>query len=185
MIFNETKLKGACTIDLEKRADDRGFFARGWCRKEFAAHGIQVDILQGNVSWNPVKGTLRGMHWQVAPHEEGKLVRCVRGRIYDAIVDIRPGSPTQWQWIGVELSSENFRMLWVPPGFAHGFQTLEDNCEVNYLVSAAYSPEASRGLRFDDPAIGIAWPLPVTKISDADRGWPAVQKTQAAAEAAD
>lgn len=184
MIFSETKLKGAYLIELEKRQDDRGFFARGWCSREFADHGIAVDILQGNVSVNPHKGTLRGMHWQVAPHEEGKLVRCVRGRIYDVIVDIRPGSATQWQWLGVELTAENYRMLWVPPGFAHGFQTLEDDCEVNYLVSAAYSPEASRGLRHDDPAIGIEWPLPVTKISDIDRGWPDVRK-KTAAEAAD
>ncbi len=184
MIFSETTLKGAFTIELEKREDDRGFFARGWCRKEFADHGIHVEALQGNVSWNPAKGTLRGMHWQVAPHEEGKLIRCPRGRIFDVIVDLRPGSPTQYQWFGAELTSENYRMMWCPPGFAHGFQTLEDNCEVNYLVSAAYSPEASRGLRYDDPAIGIAWPLPVTTISEQDRNWPDVKKTPAA-EAAD
>lgn len=172
MIFNPTKLAGACLIDLEKRSDDRGFFARTWCRKEFSAQGLVEEFVQANVSYNRRKGTLRGMHYQLAPHEEVKLVRCTRGSIYDAIVDVRPDSPTYLQWIGVELTAANYRMLYVPAGFAHGFQTLEDDTEVVYQVSAFYTPQAERGARCNDPAFGIRWPLPVAVISEKDRTWP-------------
>ena len=172
MIFRETPLAGAWVVELEPRADDRGFFARSFCRDEFAAHGLATEFVQANVSVNPHPGTLRGMHWQEAPHREAKLIRCVRGAIFDAIVDLRAGSPTFRRWFGVELTAENRRALYVPEEFAHGFQTLGPDAEVNYLVSASYAPGAARGLRHDDPAIGIAWPLPVSRISAADRGWP-------------
>ena len=172
MRFIETRLLGAFIIELDRRGDERGFFARTWCAKEFAAHGIDVAMLQGNLSTNLKRGTLRGMHFQAAPHQEDKLVRCTRGAIFDVIVDMRPQSPTYREWIGVELTADNYRMLFVPKDFAHGYQTLIDHAEVNYLVSAEYVPAASRGLRHNDPALGITWPLPVTAISDADRSWP-------------
>ncbi|WP_298723319.1 dTDP-4-dehydrorhamnose 3,5-epimerase [uncultured Ferrovibrio sp.] len=177
MKFTETKLPGAFIIDLERREDDRGFFARVWCRKEFLDHGIDIDILQGNLSVNPVPGTLRGMHYQEKPYGEAKLVRCQRGAIYDVIVDLRPGSPTFRQWIGVELTAESHRMLYVPDGFAHGFQTLVENSEVNYLVSQYYTPDAGRGVRYDDPVLNITWPLPVSRISEQDKGWPLLAAT--------
>lgn len=173
MIFTETRLKGAFIIDLEKRQDERGFFARGWCQKEAEAHGLVKEMVQANVSYNVSKGTLRGMHYQVTPHQEVKLVRCVRGGIYDVIVDLRPMSHTFREWIGVELSQDNGRMLYVPEDFAHGFQTLEDESEVNYLVSQYYTPDAERGLRFDDPAFNIDWPECSGRIiSPKDQGWP-------------
>ncbi len=172
MIFEETKLPGACIIDIEKREDARGFFARGWCQREFAAQGPASNIVQANISYNKWKGTLRGMHWQMAPAAETKLVRCTRGAIYDVIVDLRPGSPTYKQWIGVELTARNYRMLYVPEHFAHGFQTVEDDTEVTYQVSQFYTPEVERGARYNDPAFGIIWPLPVMVISDKDGNWP-------------
>lgn len=173
MIFTETRLKGAFIIDLEKRQDERGFFARGWCRKEAAAHGLARDLVQANISYNAKKGTLRGMHYQAAPYQEVKLVRCVRGAVFDVIVDLRPSSATFKQWVGVELSQENGRMLYVPEDFAHGFQTLVDESEVNYLVSQYYTPEAERGLRFDDRAFGIDWPEAAPRIISAkDQCWP-------------
>jgi len=175
MIFHDTALKGAYLIELQPHVDDRGQFARAWCREEFARHGIDVEIAQGNVSINPTRGTLRGMHWQAAPHGEAKLVRCVRGGILDVIVDIDPASPTYLQWIGVELSPANQRMLYVPASCAHGFQTLSDDTEVNYLVSSPYAPGAGRGLRYDDPAVAIDWPLPVTRVSQQDKSWPLVE----------
>ncbi len=172
MIFEETALPGACTIDIEKREDARGFFARGWCQREFADHGLASNLVQVNISCNKRAGTLRGMHWQTVPAAETKLVRCTRGAIYDVIVDLRPDSPTYRQWIGVELTAGNYRMLYVPEQFAHGFQTLEDDTEVTYQVSAFYTPEAERGARYNDPAFGITWPLPAEVISDKDRTWP-------------
>lgn len=180
MIFTETKLHGAFIIDPEKRGDERGFFARTWCAKEFAAHGIPATMVQGNLSTNVRRGTLRGMHFQAAPHQEDKLVRCTKGAIYDVIVDLRPQSPTYRQWIGAELSAENYRMLFVPKDFAHGYQTLTDGAEVTYLVSAEYAPAAARGLRHDDPALGIDWPMPVTVISQADSTWPLLAEAEAA-----
>ena len=172
MIFTETKLPGAYLIDIEKRADQRGFFARGWCQKEFEAHDLIPRVVQTNISLSKRKGTLRGMHYQVAPYAEAKLVRCTRGALYDVIIDLRPDSPTYMQWLGVELSAENYKMLYVPEGFAHGFQTLVDNTEVTYQVSQFYTPEAEGGVRYNDPAFGIEWPLEVQVISDKDQSWP-------------
>lgn len=172
MKFSETKLRGAFAVDIEPIGDERGFFARGWCRKEFEALGMTTQVAQTNMSHNVEKGTLRGMHWQTDPHRESKYVRCVRGAILDVIVDLRPDSPTFMQWVGVELTAENRRTLFVPEHFAHGFQTLEDDTEVHYQVSEFYAPEAERGARYDDPGFGIVWPLPVSAISDKDRQWP-------------
>jgi len=172
MIFAETKLKGAYVIEIEKLEDKRGFFARAWCQKEFESHGLVSRLVQTNISFNRRKGTLRGMHYQVAPCEETKLVRCTRGAIYDVIIDLRPDSPTFKQWMGVKLTADNYKMLYVPENFAHGFQTLEDNTEVTYQVSQFYSPESERGVRYDDPAFGIEWPLEVRVISDKDGSWP-------------
>jgi len=206
MLFTETKLKGAYIIDLEKLQDERGFFARSWCQREFEAHGLNPRLAQCNISFNSKKGTLRGMHYQTKPFEEAKLVRCVRGSIYDVIIDIRPDSATYRQWIGVELSSPRFhlpssispfpvdsspltahgspstahslqlttgyKMLYIPEGFAHGFLTLEDDTEVFYQMSEFYSPESARGIRWNDPAFGIHWPLEPQVISDRDRSYP-------------
>ena len=173
MIFTETKLKGAYIIDIEKRTDDRGFFARAWCQNEFEAQGLVARVVQTNLSYNIRKGTLRGMHYQVAPYAETKLVRCTKGGIYDVIIDLRPDSSTYKQWVGVELTGDNYRMLFVPEGFAHGFQTLADDVEVTYQVSQFYTPGAEGGIRYDDPTFGIEWPLPVQVISDKDQSWPA------------
>ncbi len=172
MIFTETELKGAYIIDIERREDDRGFFARTWCQQEFEAHGLVARIVQANTSYNRLKGTLRGMHYQRAPYAETKLVRAVRGAILDVIVDLRPGSPTYRRWIGVELTADNRRALFVPEGFAHGFQTLADDTDVSYQVSAFYTPGAEGGARYNDPAFDIQWPLPVSVISDKDATWP-------------
>ncbi len=172
MLFSETKLGGAYVIDLERFDDHRGSFLRSWCRREFDERGLASEFVQGNISINPRRGTLRGLHYQLPPHREAKLMRCVRGRILDVIVDMRPDSPTFRQWVGVELQAECYRMLYVPEGFAHGFQTLTDDVEVHYMVSNYYAPEAARGLRYDDPGLGIDWPLSVTMISQADREWP-------------
>lgn len=172
MIFTETKLSGAFIIDLEKRGDSRGFFARSFCQDEFERHGLVNKVVQTNVSLSKHQGTLRGMHYQEAPYAETKLVRCTQGAIYDVIVDIRPESPTFKQWIGVELSSSNHRMLFVPQNFAHGFITLMDDSEVTYQVSQVYHPGSERGLRYNDPALGIIWPREVNVISDKDASWP-------------
>ncbi|MGE0151522.1 MAG: dTDP-4-dehydrorhamnose 3,5-epimerase [Reyranellaceae bacterium] len=172
MRFSETRLNGAFVIEPERFDDHRGSFLRAWCRRELDRQGLASDFVQSNVSLNPRRGTLRGMHWQVPPHGEVKLVRCVKGAVLDVIVDIRETSPTRWQWIGVELTGENFRSLYIPEGFAHGFQTLTDDVEVTYQVTGYYESAAARGLRHDDPALGIDWPLPVTAISDADASWP-------------
>jgi dTDP-4-dehydrorhamnose 3,5-epimerase len=174
MIFTETELPGAFIIDVDRMADERGFFARSWCEDEFAAHGILMPPLQANVSSNPTKGTLRGMHFQLAPYEETKLVRCTRGAIYDVIVDLREESPTYGQWLGVELTADSFRMLFVPARFAHGFLTLRDNTDVSYQVSAKYAPGHERGLRWNDPSIGIQWPTAPVLISEKDQGHPDV-----------
>ena len=158
MIFRETEIPGAFVIDLERREDERGFFARAWCADEFAAHGLSTRLVQANLSYNESAGTLRGMHFQRAPHEEAKLIRCTRGSLFDAIVDLRPDSPAFKRWIGVELSAENRRALYVPEGCAHGYQTLEDGTESLYLVSEFYAPESEGGVRWNDPAFGIEWP---------------------------
>lgn len=172
MNFEKTRLDGATIIDIERREDARGYFGRTYCEREFAANGLPTGMVQTNMSLTRKAGTLRGMHFQLAPHAEDKLVRCVRGAIWDAIVDIRPDSPTYRQWIGVELSEENGRMLLVPKGFAHGFVTLTDDAAVNYQVSAFYTPESERGARHNDPAFNIDWPVPVLDMSDKDRNWP-------------
>jgi dTDP-4-dehydrorhamnose 3,5-epimerase len=173
VIFEETKLPGAFVIDLERREDERGFFARTFCANEFGDHGLNARLVQANTSWNPRKGTLRGMHFQNAPHAEVKVVRATRGAIHDVIIDLRPGSPTYKQWIGVDLTQENRRALYVPEGFAHGFQTLVPDTEVHYLVTEFYTPEAEGGVRWDDPAFGIEWPDPDNAfVSPKDAGWP-------------
>ena len=173
MIFRETKLAGAFIIDLEKREDERGFFARAWCEKEFAEHGLATRLVQCNLSYNARPGTLRGMHYQVAPHEETKLVRCFRGAIFDVIIDLRRDSKTYKQWVGVELSADNRRALYVPEGFAHGYQTLTPDAETFYQVSEFYAPEAERGVRWNDPAFGIKWPeTPERVISEKDTAFP-------------
>lgn len=168
MIFEETKLKGAFVIEPELSEDERGFFARTFCRNEFETYGLNPNLVQCNISFNRKKGTVRGMHYQVRPHEEDKLVRCTCGVIYDVIVDIRKDSPTRKRWISVELSAENRRMLYVPRGCAHGFQTLEDNCEVFYQMSEMYHSDLSRGVRWNDPAFSIRWPLRDPVISKRD-----------------
>ena len=172
MKFHETELQGAYLIDIEKREDERGFFARTWCEKEFKDHGLVARAVQANTSFNAKAGTLRGMHYQLAPYQESKLVRCTRGALYDVIVDLRPDSPTSKRWIGVELTASNNRMLYVPADFAHGFITLVDNTEVAYLISESYRPGAGGGLRWDDPQFNIEWPRRVEVISDQDAGWP-------------
>jgi dTDP-4-dehydrorhamnose 3,5-epimerase len=172
VIFTETRLKGAFVLELEKREDDRGFFARSWCRKEFEAHNLKSAIVQCNVSFNRRKGTLRGMHYQAAPFAEAKLVRCTTGALYDVIIDLRPDSATYKQHIGEVLSAANYKMLYVPEGFAHGFQTLEDNTEIFYQMSQFYSPDHARGVRYNDPAFDIEWMLDEPVIADRDRNYP-------------
>ena len=167
-----TELEGACIIELEKLEDSRGFFARTWCQKELEDHGLSARIAQANVSFNTRAGTLRGMHYQVAPYEETKLIRCTRGALYDVIIDLRRSSPTYKQWMGVELTAKNYKMLYVPPYFAHGFVTLEDDTEVMYFMSEFYTSGAERGLRWNDPEFGITWPRPAEVISEKDASWP-------------
>jgi dTDP-4-dehydrorhamnose 3,5-epimerase len=172
MKFTATAVDSAYVVDLEKREDERGFFARAWCVEEFAAHGLYPSFVQGNVGRSSRRGTLRGLHYQIAPHQEAKLVRCTAGAIFDVLVDVRPESPTFGRWIGVELTADNHRMLYVPEGCAHGYQALADDSEAFYLSTEFYAPTAERGVRFDDPAFGIQWPVPVTLISDKDRNLP-------------
>jgi len=172
MIFTETDLKGAFTIAPELLADERGFFARAWCRHEFRAHGLSPRLTQCNISFNRKRGTLRGMHYQAKPYEEAKLVRCTTGSIYDVIIDLRPQSPTFRQHIAVVLTARNRTMLYVPEGCAHGFQTLEDNTEVFYQMSHSYAPVHARGVRWNDPAFGIRWPVPERIISERDQCFP-------------
>ncbi|MFO1091091.1 MAG: dTDP-4-dehydrorhamnose 3,5-epimerase [Hyphomicrobiales bacterium] len=170
MIFTETPLKGAYVIDLEKRGDDRGFFARAFCVNEFGANKLATNFVQVNNSLSAQKGTLRGMHYQLAPKAETKVVRCIRGSLYDVILDLREGSPTFGQSFGAELSAENRRMMYVPKGFAHGFITLADDTEAFYFVDEFYGPEQERGVRWNDPKFKIAWPIEPTVVSDKDKG---------------
>ena len=173
MRFVPASLSGAYLIELERHEDERGFFARTWCRDELAEHGLSVEVAQCSISRNARAGTVRGMHFQLPPHEEVKIVRCNRGAIFDVIIDLRPGSPTNAYWFGVELTEELGTALYVPAGFAHGFQTLVDQTEVSYMISTPYNPEASSGVRWDDPAFSIDWPAsPGRTISDRDLGWP-------------
>ena len=171
MTFTETPLAGAFTIDADIFDDARGFFARTFCRREFEAHGLDTDVGQGNFAFNRSRGTIRGMHFQYPPAAETKLVRCVRGAILDVIVDLRPESPTFLRHLGVELTGGNHRALYIPKRFAHGYQVLEDDTEVTYLLGGFYTPAAEGGLPFDDPRLGIVWPLPVGEMSDRDRRW--------------
>ncbi len=171
MKFHQTTLNDAVLIDLECRGDDRGFFARTFCADEFAANGLPTDFVQQNTSYSAQKGTLRGMHFQRAPHAEDKLVRCLRGAIVDIILDLRPDSPTFKKWEAFELNDDNKRQLLVPKGFAHGFQSLCDHVEVTYLVSSRYNGAAEGGVRWNDPAFAINWPLAPTEMSDKDRQW--------------
>ena len=172
MLFHKTTLQDAVLIDLEKRGDDRGFFARTFCEREFAAQGLETRFVQQNASSSAHKGTLRGMHFQRGDDAEVKLIRCLRGTILDVIIDIRPESSTYKHWEGFELSDQTHRMLYVPRGFAHGFITLTDDVEVTYLVSAFYAPGAEGGLRWNDPAFAITWPMEPTVMSDKDKAWP-------------
>src|SRR5689334_21707601 len=171
MLFTETNLRGAFVIDIERREDSRGFFARAFCQNEFEAHGLKPIIAQGNVAFNRKKGTVRGMHFQFPPAAETKMVRCSRGAILDIIVDLRPESPTYLQHIAVELSAENHRGIYIPERFAHGYQALEDNTETTYHVGEFYTPGSEGGLRYDDPALALTWPLPVSVMSEKDREW--------------
>jgi dTDP-4-dehydrorhamnose 3,5-epimerase len=173
VIFTETKLKGAFVIDIEPRADERGFFARSWCEGEFKKHGLNPRLVQCNISFNRKRGTLRGMHYQVEPFPEAKVVRCTMGAIFDVIIDLRADSPTLKQWFSMELTAENRRALYVPEGFAHGFQTLADDTEVFYQMSEFYHPECARGVRWDDPAFGVKWPdVALRIISSGDQKFP-------------
>jgi dTDP-4-dehydrorhamnose 3,5-epimerase len=172
MIFTATELKDAYIIDLEKKPDHRGFFARSFCVQEFEAHGLKAAVAQCNLSFNHKKGTVRGMHYQIAPATETKLIRCTKGAIYDVIIDMRPESPTFLSHIGVELTQDNHRTLYVPEMFAHGYQALTDSAEVIYQVGEFYTPGYERGLRYDDPFFNIQWPVEVTEISEKDLNWP-------------
>lgn len=172
MIFTETKLKGAFIIEPERFEDGRGFFARTWCKREFEVHGLNSNLMQCNVSFNKMKGTLRGMHYQSHPHAEAKLIRCTQGSLYDVIIDLRHDSTTYKNWFAVELNRDNYKMLYVPENFAHGFLTLEDNTEVFYQMSEFYYPEYARGVRWNDPAFSIKWPDEVNIVSERDRNYP-------------
>lgn len=175
MIFHDTSLADAKLIDIEPRGDERGLFARTMCLDEFADHGIRAEFVQQNMSVTAHAGTLRGMHFQLAPHSEGKLIRCVRGAIFDVIVDLRARSPSFMQHESFELSEANLRMLWVPEGFAHGFLTLTDACEMTYLFTTRYVAAAQTGLRYDDPALAIDWPQRPGVLSEKDAAWPLLE----------
>ena len=176
MIFTKTKLKGAFLIDLELMKDERGFFARSFCENEFKGHGFKSRVVQCSLSFNSEKGTFRGMHYQISPFAEAKLVSCTRGAVYDVIIDLRPDSSTYCQWFAAELTVENYRMLYIPEGFAHGFQTLAENSMVFYQMYEFYHPEAARGVRWDDPTFAIKWPLTVRNITEKDRTYQDFQR---------
>jgi dTDP-4-dehydrorhamnose 3,5-epimerase len=172
VIFHTTKLEGAFIVELDRKEDQRGFFARAFCQKEFAEHGLRTEIAQASLSYTQHKGTVRGMHYQAPPVTETKFIRAVRGAVWDVIVDLRPQSPTYLQHIAVELSAENRRAIYVPPLFAHGNQALTDGAELLYMISEFYTPGCERGMRHDDPVLKIAWPLPVRMVSEKDARWP-------------
>jgi dTDP-4-dehydrorhamnose 3,5-epimerase len=178
MIFEKTKLPGVFEIRMEPMPDERGFFARCWCEREFESHGLNPKVVQCSVSFNARRGTLRGMHYQVAPDQEAKVVRCTKGALYDVLVDLRRGSPTFGDWVAVVLTAERRNMVYVPEGCAHGFLTLEDETEVLYQISEFYSPQSARGVRWDDPAFRIVWPEEVKVISERDRKCPDFALTQ-------
>jgi dTDP-4-dehydrorhamnose 3,5-epimerase len=178
MIFTETDLKGAFIVDIDARADSRGFFARSFCRDEFTDHGLNPQVAQANVAFSKFKGTVRGLHFQFAPSSESKVVRTTRGAILDVIVDVRPESATFLQHVAVELTAANHRSLYVPPRFAHGFQVLEDETETTYLMGDFYAPEKETGLRYCDPALRIAWPLPISALTEKDSSWPLLDEIE-------
>jgi dTDP-4-dehydrorhamnose 3,5-epimerase len=179
MIFTESVLAGAYVVEMERLEDDRGFFARSYCAEEFAARGLPAAMPQCSVSFNSRRATLRGLHYQADPHAEDKLVRCTAGAIFDVIVDLRPGSASRGRWLGVELTADNRRSLFVPRGFAHGFITLTDGSEILYMMSVPYAPGFSRGVRWNDPAIGIEWPLEPKHMTDRDAAHPLLEESQA------
>jgi dTDP-4-dehydrorhamnose 3,5-epimerase len=172
MIFTKGRLDGVWLLDLEKRGDDRGFFARVFCAAEFAAHGMETTFPQMNTNYSATKGILKGLHWQTGAHAEAKLVRCIAGRAYEMLVDMRPDSPSFRQWEAHILTSAERKLLYLPPGFAHGFLSLEDHTEITYMVSQPYAPGAERGVRFDDPGLGLEWPIEIASVSEKDRNWP-------------
>jgi len=176
VIFVPTSLPGAFLVDIDRRDDDRGFFARTWCRREFAEMGLNADLAQCNVSYTKRRGTLRGMHWQASPHTEAKLVRCTRGAIWDSIIDLRPDSPTYMKHFGVELTAQSGRAIYIPEGMAHGFVTLQDDCEVSYQMSEFHEPAAARGIRWNDPAFAIAWPVADPILHPRDAAYPDYQE---------
>ncbi|HME44452.1 MAG TPA: dTDP-4-dehydrorhamnose 3,5-epimerase [Syntrophorhabdales bacterium] len=178
MIFTETAIRGVFIVDLERMEDERGFFARSFCQEEFRARGLKTDIAQSNVSFNHRQGTLRGMHLQVAPKAEAKLVSCARGAVHDVIVDLRPDAPTYCKWIAVRMTEDDRRALYIPKGIAHGFQTLRDNTELFYQMFTSYAPEWQRGVRWDDPAFGIEWPLRNPTMSERDRNYPLFNRSK-------
>ncbi|HUF94284.1 MAG TPA: dTDP-4-dehydrorhamnose 3,5-epimerase [Candidatus Limnocylindria bacterium] len=172
MIFADTRLPGVLIVEPERHEDERGFFARAWCAQEFEARGLNARLAQCSISYNRARGTVRGMHYQAAPWHEAKLVRCTRGAIHDVALDVRPGAPTYGQWVAVRLTADDRRMLYVPEGMAHGFQTLADDTEVFYQISEVHHPDAARGVRWNDPACGIDWPLAPVIVSERDAGLP-------------
>lgn len=172
MLFTQTPLQGAYVIEINKIGDDRGFFGRSWCRKEMQQAGLDTDMAQINTSLSRQRGTLRGLHFQLAPFQENKMIRCTRGAVFDVIVDLRPESPTFRQWFGIELTADNHKALYSPKGFAQGFITLQDDTEITYFASEFYAPGKDRGVRYNDPQFGIQWPLPPVVISDKDQNWP-------------
>jgi len=172
MIFNPAGLSGAYIIDMEPITDDRGFFARAWCRDTFEKRGLKTDFVQSNNSFSRSKGTLRGLHYQVSPYQEAKLVRCIKGAIYDVMIDVRPDSETYAQWFGIELNAENRRMIYMPEGIAHGFLTLQDETEILYNITQSYHPECERGIRYNDPSIKIKWPRKIEVVTEKDLQWP-------------
>lgn len=176
MRFTQASISGVWTIDPDSHEDERGRFFRAWCAREFAEHAISFTPVQANMGFSVRKGTVRGMHFQVAPAPEAKLVRCTRGAMFDVALDLRPDSPTYGQWFGAELSADNGRSLYLPENCAHGYQTLEDSTEMHYISSAFYTPSAANGVRFDDPAFGIEWPETITVVSEQDRNWPLVDR---------
>lgn len=172
MIFTETELKGAFTLEIKQLSDERGFFGRSWCKREMEEHGLNGNVVQANTSCSKKKGTIRGMHYQMHPYEETKLIRCTRGAIYDVIIDLRKESPTFMKWFGTELTESNYKMMYIPERFAHGFVTLTDDAEVTYLVTQYYTPGAEGGIRYDDPMFNINWPVPVQMVSEKDSNHP-------------
>ncbi len=172
MIFHESKLRGVFEIEIERHLDERGFFARTWCKKEFEEHGLDSRVAQSSISFNARRGTLRGVHYQAAPNAETKIVRCTQGSVYDVVLDLRGESPTFKEWISVILSAEQRNMIYIPEGCAHGFLTIADDTEVLYQMTEFFAPESARGVRWNDPAFGIAWPEKVEVISERDRMYP-------------